>query len=160
MICQRRLAQNYSSDCSKEVWVWTFMHASWTLQYVSEGIFFSKLLEEGPICGPVFKNVGERFTVVSKNSEKPVNNTLIDHLKKYDLFPDFQYGFRFYRSTADLVTRVSDRIAGAVHRSGLLELKHLIYPWLLAGLACWSSSKTQILWNFRLGASTYFDFSQ
>ena len=78
---------------------------------------------------PVFKNVGERPTaktyrpvsllsVVSKVFEKLVNNRIVDHLEKCDLFSDFQYGFRSSRSTADLLTVVSDRIARAFNRSG------------------------------------------
>ena len=78
---------------------------------------------------PVFKNVGERSTVknyrpvsllsvVSKDIEKLVNNRIVDHLEKYGLFSDFQYGFRCSRSTADLLTVVSDRIARAFNRSG------------------------------------------
>ena len=43
----------------------------------------------------------------------------------------FQYGFRFSRSTADLLTVVSVRIATGL---GLLELWHLIYSRLLTGL--------------------------
>ena len=54
---------------------------------------------------PVFKNVEERSTaknyrpvsllsVVSKVSEKLVNNGIVDHLQKCGLFSDFQYGFR------------------------------------------------------------------
>ena len=49
---------------------------------------------------PVFKNDGERSTAknyrpvrflcaVSKVFEKLVNNRIVDHLKKCDLFPDF-----------------------------------------------------------------------
>ena len=34
------------------------------------------------------------------------------------VFPDFEYGFRSSRSTADLLTVVSDRIARAFSRSG------------------------------------------
>ena len=78
---------------------------------------------------PVFKNVGERSTaknyrpvsllsVVSKVFEKLVNNGIVDHLGKCGLFSDFQYGFRSSRSTADLLTVVSDRIARAFNRSG------------------------------------------
>ena len=78
---------------------------------------------------PVFKNVGERSTaknycpvsllsVVSKVVEKLVNNRIVDHLEKCGLFSDFQYGFRSSRSTADLLTVVSDRIARAFNRSG------------------------------------------
>ena len=78
---------------------------------------------------PVFKNVGERSTaksyrpvsllsVVSKVFEKLVNNGIVDHLEKCGLFSDFQYGFRSSRSTADLLTVVSDRIARAFNRSG------------------------------------------
>ena len=55
---------------------------------------------------PVFKNVGERskaknyhpvslLSVVSKVFEKLVNNKIVDHLEKYGIFSDFQYGFRF-----------------------------------------------------------------
>ena len=77
---------------------------------------------------PVFKNVGERSTaknyrpvsllsVVSKVFEKLVNNRIVDHLEKSGLFSDFQYGFRSSRSTADLVTVVSDGITMAFNRS-------------------------------------------
>ena len=77
---------------------------------------------------PVFKNVGEKATgknyypvcflsVVSKVFEKLVNNSIIDHLEKCGLFSDFQYCFRSSRSTADLLSVVSDRIARALNRS-------------------------------------------
>ena len=78
---------------------------------------------------PVFKNVGERSTtknycpvsllsVVSKVFEKLVNNRIVDHLEICGLFSDFKYGFRSSQSTADFLTVVSDRIAGAFNRSG------------------------------------------
>ena len=98
---------------------------------------FNKCLKEScfPDCWkvssvvPVFKNVGGRSTaknyhpvsllsVVSKVFEKLVNNRIVDHLEKCGLFSDFQYGFRSSRSTADLLTAVSDRIARAFNRSG------------------------------------------
>ena len=77
----------------------------------------------------MFKNVGERSTaenyrpvslllVVSKVFEKLVNNRIVDNLEKCGLFSDFQYGFRSSRSTADLRTVVSYRIARAFNRSG------------------------------------------
>ena len=76
-----------------------------------------------------FKNVGERPTaknygsvsllsVVSKVFEKLLNNRIVDHLNTSGLFSDFQYGFRSSRSTADLLTVVSDRIARAFNRPG------------------------------------------
>ena len=79
---------------------------------------------------PVFKNVGSRSTaknyhplsllsVVSKVFEKLKNNRIVDHLEKCGLFSDFQYGFRSSRSTADLLTVVSDRIPRAFNRSGV-----------------------------------------
>ena len=54
---------------------------------------------------PVFKNVGERsaakkyhpiglLSMFSKVFEKFVNNSILDHLEKCDLYSDFQYGFR------------------------------------------------------------------
>ena len=98
---------------------------------------FSKCLKEScfPDCWkvssvvPVFKNVGESSTaknyrpvsllsVVSEVFEKLVNKRIVNHLEKYGLFSDFQYGFRSSRSTADLLTVVSDRIAMAFNRSG------------------------------------------
>ena len=102
------------------------------LSYIPAELF-SKCLKEYcfPDCWkvssvvPVFKNVGERSTaksyhpvsllsVVSKVFEKLVNNKIVDHLEKC--------GCRSSRSTADLQTVVSDRIARAFNRSGLLEL--------------------------------------
>ena len=81
---------------------------------------------------PVFKNVGERSTaknyhpvsllsVVSKVFEKLVNNRIVNHLEKCGLFSDFQYGFRSSRSTADLLTVVSDRIARAFNKCGATQ---------------------------------------
>ena len=76
----------------------------------------------------VFMNVWERptakiyrpvslFSVVSKVFEKLVNNRIVDHLEKCGLFSDFQYSFRSSRSTLDLLTVVSDRIARVLNRS-------------------------------------------
>ena len=93
---------------------------------------------------PVFKNIGERFTaknyhpvsllsVVSKVFEKLINNRIVYHVEKCGLFSDFLYSFRSSRSTADLLTVVSDRIAKVLTDLGLLELWHLIYLKLLTG---------------------------
>ena len=56
--------------------------------------------------------------MVSRVFENLVNNRIVDHLEKCGFFSDFQYGFRSSRSTADLLTVVSDRIARAFNRSG------------------------------------------
>ena len=64
---------------------------------------------------PVFKNDGERSTAknyhpfsllsfVGKVLEKLVHNRIVDHLEKHDLFSDFPNGFRYFQSTADLLT--------------------------------------------------------
>ena len=58
------------------------------------------------LVAPVFKNSWEMSTVesycpvsllsvLSKTFEKLVNNRIVDHLEKCDLFSDFQHGFRF-----------------------------------------------------------------
>ena len=81
---------------------------------------------------PVFKNDGERSTakayhsvcllsVVSKAFEKLLNNRIVDNLEKCGLFSDFQYGFRSSRTTAYLLTVVSDRIARAFNRFGATQ---------------------------------------
>ena len=54
---------------------------------------------------------------MSKVFEKLVNSRIVDHIEKGGLFSDFQYDFRSSRSTADLLTVVSDRIARAFNRS-------------------------------------------
>ena len=66
--------------------------------------------------------------MVSKVFEKFVNNRLVDHLEKCGLFSDFQYGFRSSRSTADLLTVVSDGIAGVFNRSGAIRAVALDIP--------------------------------
>ena len=58
------------------------------------------------------------LSVVGKVFEKLVKNRIVDQLEKCGLFSYFQYGFRSSRSTADLLTVVSDRIARAFNRSG------------------------------------------
>ena len=76
---------------------------------------------------PVFKNVCKRssaknycpvslLSVVSKVFEKLLNNRIVDHVEKYVRFSDFQYGFRSSRSTTDLLTVVSGRIARVFNR--------------------------------------------
>ena len=70
----------------------------------------------------VFKNIGEWSAaknyhpislvyVVSKVFEKLTNNRIVNHLEKHGLSSDFQYGFRSSRSTANLLTGISDRIS-------------------------------------------------
>ena len=74
----------------------------------------------------VIKNAGERknyclvsfLSVARKAFEELVNNRLVDHLNKCDLFSDFEDGFRSSQSTADPLTVASDRITRALNRSG------------------------------------------
>ena len=54
----------------------------------------------------------------SVSLEKLANNRVVDHLEKYGLFSDFQYGFRSSGSTTDILTVASDRIARDFNRSG------------------------------------------
>ena len=51
------------------------------------------------------------FSVVNKVFEKLANKRIVNHLEKYGVFSNFQYGFRSSRSPAGLLTVVSDRIA-------------------------------------------------
>ena len=59
------------------------------------------------------------FLWLVKVFERLVNNRIADRLEKCGLFSDFQYGLRSSRSTADLLTVVSDRIARVFNRSGV-----------------------------------------
>ena len=119
---------------------------------------------------PVFKNVGERSTaknyltvsflsVVHDVFEKLVNNRIADHLEKCGPFSDFQYGFRSSRSTADLLTVVSDRIARSFNRSGAtraiaLDISKTFNRVWHAGLLHKLKS-----WNFRSDICPYFFLS-
>ena len=64
--------------------------------------------------------------MVSKVFEKLVYNRIVDHLEKCGLLSDFQYGFRSSRSTADLLTVVSERIARTFNRSGATQAVELV----------------------------------
>ena len=85
--------------------------------------FFNKCLQESCITFPE-RSIAKNYLPVSllslgsKVSEKLVNSRIVDHLEKCGLFADFRYGFRSFRSTADLLTVVSDRIATAFNMSG------------------------------------------
>ena len=59
--------------------------------------------------------------MVSKVFEKLVNNRIVDLREKCGLFSDFQCGFKSSRSTADLLTVVSDRIARAFYRTNVWD---------------------------------------
>ena len=52
----------YSSGAPKELWAGTFIHISWTIQYVSERVLFSDCSKVSALVR-VVKNVGERYTV-------------------------------------------------------------------------------------------------
>ena len=79
----------------------------------------------------------------SKVFEELVNNRLVDHLEKCDLFSDIEYDFRSSRSIADLLTFVSGRIAAAFKRSAATRAVALdIYLGSQKGSAFWSSSRT------------------
>ena len=42
--------KNFGCGCN-ELWAWTFMHINWSLQYMSEGVLFSRMWK-GLIGGP------------------------------------------------------------------------------------------------------------
>ena len=65
--------------------------------------------------------LGKDLQLKPKVFEKLVNNKIVDHLKKCGLVSDFQYAFRSSRSTADLLTAVSNRIARDFNRSGAIQ---------------------------------------
>ena len=64
---------------------------------------------------------------ISKVFKKVVNNRLEDHLKKYGVSYDCQYGYRTCRSFAHFLTVVSDRLLGLLIGLGLLELHRFVF---------------------------------
>ena len=72
-----------------------------------------------------------------------LNTRIVDHLEKYGLFPDFQYGFRSSRSTAGLPIVLSDRIAGDFNGSAATQVVALdISKAFYRIWHAWSSSQT------------------
>ena len=78
---------------------------------------------------PVFKNSGERsdpknyrpislLSVISKVFESLINSSLTRHLESLNLLSDHQYGFRSGRSTADVLTVISERVYQSLNVSG------------------------------------------
>ena len=125
------LSKASGSDCIPAV---LLMNFDPELSYILVELL-NKCLKEScfPYCWkvlsvvPVFKNVGSTaknyrpvslLSVVIKVFEKLGSNRIVDYLEKCGLFSDFWYGFRSSRSTADLLTVVSDRIVRAFNRSG------------------------------------------
>ena len=81
-----------------------------------EGVSFSRLLEgfnSLDRCSLYLRMLGEALQLKTTavlvlflwliNSEKLVNNRIVDHLEKRGLYSDFQYDFRSSCSTANLL---------------------------------------------------------
>ena len=99
----------------------------------------------------VFKNAGEMamaknycsaslLSLVCKIFKKLVNNRLVDHLQKYDIFSDFQYSFKSSWSTVDYLTVVLNK-----SRATQAVLKSLIYQRLLTGFGIQFFSKSNLM---------------
>ena len=56
--------------------------------------------------------------IISKVFESLINRSLVNHLDSNNLFSDFQYGFRSGRSTADVLTVISERVYRALDACG------------------------------------------
>ena len=98
---------------------------------------FNKCLAYGcfPSCWkcasvvPAFKNSGERsdpgnyrpislLPTISKVFESLMNAAMTDHFESLGLLSDRQYGFRSSRSTADLLTVITERLLRALDKCG------------------------------------------
>ena len=95
--------------------------------------------------------------MVGKVFKKLVNNRLVEQLEIYVLFSDFQYGFRFSRSAADLLTVVSDarafnssratRAIAPEHASLLHKLKSYGILGRYLALFCLFSVTNDLKWH-------------
>ena len=102
---------------------------------------FNKCISEScfPSCWktasvvPIFKNQGDRasplnyrpislLNIISKVFESLINKSLVSHLESNGLFSDAQYGFRSKRSTADLLTVITERISASLDKKGEARL--------------------------------------
>ena len=83
--------------------------------------------KKSSVC-PVYKNTGERcdstkylsislLYIMGNVFETIINNFLISNLERASLLSDVQYGFRSSRSTADILTVITDRIGRSLDLS-------------------------------------------
>ena len=77
--------------------------------------------------------------------EKLAYKRIVDHLDKCGIF---LISSMVFRSTADLLTFVSDRIARVFNRSGAFRAVALDIQGFQQGLACQSTSKTYWSYSF------------
>ena len=88
---------------------------------------FPNSWKSSSVC-PVIKNSGERcdfskyrpislLPIISKVFESLINNHIITHLEKFSRLSDVQYGFRSSRSTADILTVITDPIVRSLDSS-------------------------------------------
>ena len=82
------------------------------------------------------------LSMVSKVFEKLADNRIVDHLEKFSLSSDFQYGFSSSQSTVYLQTVVSDRIAQVFNRSGATQAVVLDIFNAFNRVSCWSALLT------------------
>ena len=81
--------------------------------------------------------------------EKLVNNRIVNHLEKCGLFSDFRHG-RFYQSAVDSSDLIE--LLGFLAGLGTGATQSVALDiFFKKGLACWSLTKTYVLWNFMLG---------
>ena len=123
----------YFSGSSEELWVLNFIQTSWTtwrnlfifFQIIGKShlwILYSKILGRGLCLKTTTILV---FFLWLPIFEKLLNNRLADQPKKCSLFSDFQYGFSYSCSTADLLMVLIIELLGLLIGLGLLKLQPL-----------------------------------
>ena len=133
---------------------------------------FNKCLAESsfPDCWkcanivPAFKNCGDRsdptkyrpislLPIISKLFESLINRKITDHLESLGLLTDQQYGFRRNRSTADLLTVITERIYRALDRCG--EAKTVALDISKAFDRVWHSALLHKIRSFGISGKIY-----
>ena len=84
-------------------------------------------MQDNSVNKSIFHFLGTRIwaPVLSVYQHEDSSGYFTDHLEKCGLFSDFQYGLRSSRSSADLLTVLSDRIARVFNRSGTTRVVEL-----------------------------------
>ena len=118
---------------------------------------------------PVFKNFWERssnnnycpvslLSAVFKIFAKLENDSLNDHLKKYDRFPDFQCGFMASRPIVDLLIVYLTELLGLLIGLRVLENSAWYIQGFPQAVSCWSCSNSNLM-QFQVGYLALFCFS-
>ena len=137
--------------CPKDVFSRVVSCYCWAVQQIPVWVTLPSCWKFSSVV-PANKNDGERSNPGNYRPYQPsfmkkilksfVNDRISKYLERSAIFSDLQYGFRAFRSTADLLTVLSERIYNSFDVGGeTWAIALIISKAFWQGLACWTVTK-------------------